>query len=91
MSSKVASSSQSLPGGALQDLGQTWVQIVTLLQTGHVTCSPSLSEHSLPGGENRMVAMPSPHGCCENSRRWCLCGSQRITVRMTGAAGYTAP
>lgn len=56
MSSKVASSSQSSPGGELQGLRQTRVQIVTLLQTGRVTCNPSLSEHYLPGGENGMVA-----------------------------------
>ena len=75
-----SSSSQSLPGGVLQSLGQTQVRIITLLQAGHVTCSPSLSEHYPPGGENRMAAMPSRHGCCENSQRWCLYGSQRIMV-----------
>lgn len=57
MAAKVSPSSQSLPGVVLQSLGQTWVQILTLLQTGHVTRSPSLSEHHFPGGESRIAAM----------------------------------
>lgn len=35
------------------------VQILTLLQTGHVTWSPSLHEHYSPGGKNRIIAMPA--------------------------------
>ena len=57
MASKVSPSSQSLPGVVPQSLRQTRVQIFTLLQTGHVTCSPSLSERHFPGGENRIAAM----------------------------------
>lgn len=66
MAAKVSPSSQSLPGVLLQSLGQTRVQILTLPQ-------PLRASLSWQGKQDSCNV--SPHGCYEDSLRWCLFGS----------------